>query len=133
MNVPSKIQHFIWRACNNSLPTKLNLSRQIPIPNAICERCGREIEDTVHALWGCQMLKELWWEVEPCRSFLSERFVNFRDLFEGVMLRNSHNIAETVAFIAWSIWFNRNASRVGILTLPITQIHRDALERLQEF
>ena len=79
------------------------------------------------------MLKELWWEVEPCISFLSESFVNFRDLFKGVMLLNSHNLAEIVAFIAWSIWFNRNATRVGSPTLPITQIHRDALERLQEF
>ena len=49
------------------------------------------------------------------------------------MLLDSHNIAEIVAFIAWSIWFNRNALRVGSHTLPITQIHRDALERLQEF
>ena len=133
LNVPSKIQHFIWRACIDSFPTKLNLSKRIPIPNAICERCGSEIEDTVHALWGCQKLKELWWNVEQCRSFLTERFVNFRDLFEGVMLLDSHNIAEIMAFIAWSIWFNRNALRVGSHTLPITQIHREALERLQEF
>ena len=49
------------------------------------------------------------------------------------MLLNSHNLAEIMAFIVWSIWFNRNALRVGNPTLPITQIHRDALERLQEF
>ena len=27
LNVPSKIQHFIWKACIDSLPTKLNLSK----------------------------------------------------------------------------------------------------------
>ena len=120
LNVPSKIHHFIWRACNDSLLTKQNLSKRITIPNAICEWCGNEIEDSVHALWGCRMLKEIWWEVEPCRMFFSERFANFRDLFEGVMFLKSHNLAEKVAFIVWSIWFNRNALRVGSPTLPTT-------------
>ena len=76
------------------------------------------------------MLKEIWWEVEPCRIFLSERFANFRDLFHGIMLLKSYNLAETVAFIAWSIWFKCNAMRVGSPSLPVTQIHRDTLERL---
>nr|POE70100.1 hypothetical protein CFP56_23650 [Quercus suber] len=115
LNVPSKIRHFIWRACNDSLPTKQNLSKRIPTPNALCERCCCEIGDSVHALWGCQMLKEIW------------------DLFHGIMLLKSYNLAETGAFIAWSIWFNRNALRVGSPSLPVTQIHRDALEWLQEF
>ena len=49
------------------------------------------------------------------------------------MLLKSYNLAETVAFIAWSIWFNHNAMRVGSPSLLVTQIHRDTLERLQEF
>ena len=52
--------------------------------------------------------------------FFSERFANFRDLFEGVMFLKSHNLAEKVAFIVWSIWFNHNALRVGSPTLPTT-------------
>lgn len=47
--------------------------------SALCEHCFCEIEDSSHALWGCQGLKEIWWEVEQRRPFLSEQFANFRD------------------------------------------------------
>ena len=40
---------------------------------------------------------------------------------------------ETVAYIAWRIWANRNAARVGNPSLPLSQICKDALERLNEF
>ena len=124
LNVPSKIRHFIWRACADSLPTKANLSKRLSIPNAICELCCSEVEDSAHALWGCQLLKEIWWEIVACRGFLSERFANFRDLFHGILLLKVSNLSETVAYIAWSIWFNRNAARVGRPSLPLLQIHR---------
>ena len=78
-------------------------------------------------------VKEIWWEMEQCRTFLSDRFASFRDLFQGILLHKSPKFAELFAFIAWSIWFNRNAQRVGSSTIPISKIHRDAVERLQEF
>ena len=133
LNVPSKIRHFIWRACADSLPTKANLSKRLSIPNAICELCCSEVEDSAHALWGCQLLKEIWWEIVACRGFLSEQFANFRDFFYGILLLKVSNLPETVAYIAWSIWFNQNAARVGRPSLPLLQIHWDALERLGEF
>ena len=71
LNVPSKIRHFIWRACTDSLPTKMNLIKRVSIPNALCERCGSEVEDSAHALWGCIGLKEIWREIEACLGFLS--------------------------------------------------------------
>ena len=55
LNVPNKVKHFIWRACHESLPTKKNLLIRKVTRNSICERCQSEIEDTVHALWGCQL------------------------------------------------------------------------------
>ena len=101
--------------------------------NGLCERCCCENEDILHALWGCQGVKEIWWEMVQCRTFLSDRFASFRDLFQGILLHKSPKFAELFAFIAWSIWFNRNAQRVGSSTIPISKIHRDAVERLQEF
>ena len=133
LNVPSKILHFIWCACTDSLSTKQNLFKGLSIPNALCERCGSEVEDSAHALWGCQLLKEIWWEIMACRGFLSERFANFRDWFHCILLLKESNLPETMAYIAWCIWFNRNAARVGSPSLPLSQIHRDALERFNEF
>lgn len=67
LNVPSMIRHFVWRACTDSLPTKANLSKRLSIPNAICELCCSEVEDSAHALRGCQLLKEIWWKIVACR------------------------------------------------------------------
>ena len=87
----------------------------------------------MHALWGCQLLKEIWWGVETCRSFLLKKFANFRDFFHEILLLNGNNLAELVTYIAWSICFNRNAMRMGKPSLLITQIHHDAIEQLIEF
>ena len=42
-------------------------------------------------------------------------------------------LAETFAVIAWSIWYNRNARRMGKTCLPTQKIYADAVERLSEF
>ena len=56
-----------------------------------------------------------------------------RDWFNGILLQIETNMPETVAYIAWRIWANRNAARVGNPSLPLSQICNDALERLNEF
>ena len=68
LSIPNKIKHFLWRACHESLPTKKNLLARNVIRNALCEWCNEEVEDIVHALWGYQVLKEVWWEEEILRN-----------------------------------------------------------------
>ena len=50
LNVPKKIQQFMWRATNNSLPTKCNLAKRKILPDPICESCRKSHEDTLYAL-----------------------------------------------------------------------------------
>ena len=68
LGVPNKIKHFIWRACCESLPTKRNLFSRKVTWCATCDRCKEEIEDVIHALWGYQALKEVWWEEPSFRN-----------------------------------------------------------------
>nr|POE69982.1 putative mitochondrial protein [Quercus suber] len=56
-----------------------------------------------------------------------------KDLFMGILNKHDHHLVERFAVIAWSIWYKRNAIRIGSSSLPRTQIHVDALERLNEF
>ena len=81
LNVPNKIRHFIWRASNDSLPTKMNLLKRNITANSHYNRCCCETEDTIHAIWGCPEVKIVWWELVQCRPFLAEKQVCFRDLF----------------------------------------------------
>ena len=77
--------------------------------------------DSIHALWGCQTVKHIWWELECCKNFLSERFVSFRDLFQGILAQKNQHMVELFAYMRWSLWFNRNAKRVGSTSLPIAK------------
>ena len=50
----NKVKHFVWRACNNALPTMDNLLRHHIALFATCNICKIQTEDTLHAIWGCQ-------------------------------------------------------------------------------
>ena len=118
LNVPNKIKHFLWCACCKALPTKKNLFNRKVTRNDFCKCCGREVEDTIHALWECQVCKEIWWEVELCQRNLSSSFTCFRDLLTGIFQSQEPNLAEVFAYVAWVIWTKRNASRLGNFSIP---------------
>ena len=62
LRVPNKVKHFVWRACKNSIPTKVNLEWRSIAVSSTCERCCREDETVVHALWSCRELNSVWLE-----------------------------------------------------------------------
>ncbi|XP_075656584.1 uncharacterized protein LOC142626766 [Castanea sativa] len=99
----------------------------------VCESCGEEAEDTIHALWECQVLKEIWWEMEICRRNLFTRFTCFRDLLTGIFQATEPNQAESFAYVAWGIWTKRNTARMGQTSTPYQKIYAEAMDRLQEF
>ncbi|KAK3229618.1 hypothetical protein Dsin_001499 [Dipteronia sinensis] len=51
--MPLKIKIFIWRACNDWIPTLANLNKRGIEVNRICPVCKQAYESTVHALWTC--------------------------------------------------------------------------------
>ncbi|XP_075662925.1 uncharacterized protein LOC142632390 [Castanea sativa] len=51
----------------------------------------------------------------------------------GILAQKIPRLTKLFAYIAWSIWHNRNAQRVGTTTLPLRNIYSDAVDRLQEF
>ena len=39
LEVPNKVKNLIWRACTNSLPTKVNLARRKITSDSLCDIC----------------------------------------------------------------------------------------------
>ena len=74
-----------------------------------------------------------WLVDEFCRSQISEHFVNFRDLFMGILNAQVLQLASCFAFISWSIWYKRNAAWLDSPSLLYSKIHADIIERLPEF
>ena len=58
--VPNKVRVLGWKACQNILPTKMNLFHRQVTDDLICEECGLEPETVLHVLCQCQKAKEVW-------------------------------------------------------------------------
>lgn len=57
--IPSKIKHFMWKACLDILPTKSNLlKRKVPVLPQ-CEVCGTGEESVLHALKECPWAEQV--------------------------------------------------------------------------
>ena len=59
IRVPNKIQHFVWRAVKDSLPTKQNLKTRHVSVDDICDGCGDHVESILHCLWLCDQAKSV--------------------------------------------------------------------------
>jgi hypothetical protein len=59
LRVPNPLKVFMWRACHNLLPTKLNLFKQKVVDSNFCPCCEREEETIIHALWECPSAQDI--------------------------------------------------------------------------
>jgi hypothetical protein len=59
---PNVVHMFLWKTCQNLLPTKENLHRWGILPNPLCPICGLEIETLGHILWSYAFAQDIWLE-----------------------------------------------------------------------
>lgn len=59
LHVPNTVKHFLWRACNNLLPTMANLLQRKVVTDSKCPCCEREEESVIHALWCCPAAQDV--------------------------------------------------------------------------
>ena len=60
LHIPNKIKVFGWRACQEILPTRLNLVKRRIIHDSVCSNCTRFSESMIHALWDCKVAVDVW-------------------------------------------------------------------------
>ena len=60
LRLPNKIKVFAWRACHEILPTAANLTKRRVINDDKCSICTWETESTIHALWDCAAVQDIW-------------------------------------------------------------------------
>ena len=53
-------KNFIWRACQDILPTRENLMRRKIVEDQLCPICGVEPETPYHIPWACPSAMDLW-------------------------------------------------------------------------
>ena len=71
LEVPNRVRLLLWCAGNDSLPTRVNLTRRKMLTESTCSMCKMEPKGTLHALWKCPLLSMVWQ-------------VSFADLVDGI-------------------------------------------------
>lgn len=104
--IPPRVRLFLWRACQDILPTRLSLFRRHIIDESLCPMCDGADESTMHALLYCPAARAIWLHgaLGPVNHTESS-FLHWWSLF---IEQSSPTVCCQAAVLLWSIWNNRN-------------------------
>ena len=108
LHISNTEKHFLWRACNEILPTRVNLySRRVNI-SPTCPICEKKEETTFHILWQCPSAQDVWGA--SCATFQKSivNGPNFLSIVEEMWTKCNKTEFALFAGIAWQIWLRRN-------------------------
>uniref|UniRef100_A0A2N9G161 Reverse transcriptase domain-containing protein n=1 Tax=Fagus sylvatica TaxID=28930 RepID=A0A2N9G161_FAGSY len=108
--IPAKVKSFLWKACHEALPTKAGLFRRRVIPHPYCDQCHDGTEDTIHALWSCPVLAQVWQSSKEFADLQKNPHHSFISLVRQVMCLTSQFPLESFAMACWLLWNKRNQS-----------------------
>ena len=81
LSLPNKVKNFLWRACRNSMPAKVNLRKRMILTFDICDHYNREPKSILHALWDCTELAQIWEALPEFNFHRSHYFSNISDSY----------------------------------------------------
>jgi hypothetical protein len=108
INVPNASKIFLWRACQNALPTKQNLLRKGVVENDLCPCCQSDVESIIHAVWCCPGAQDVW----GCGPVLCQKcpsiFLNMVDLVSYLLSKLNADMMSLAVVVLHRIWLRRN-------------------------
>jgi hypothetical protein len=125
------VHHFLWKACNDILPTKEKLHERGITTDALCPVCGLETETVSHILWSCESAKDMWSEccrvIQKCSSIE----VGFSSLFEILLEMLNEEEMQLMVGVERQIWLRRNAVVFGGEFLSPGALVKQASDQLE--
>ena len=117
--VPGKVHHVVWRACTNSLSTRLNLAHRRVIMDPLCQVCHQAQEDVTHALWACPYAQDVWAMASLKLQKAATSTADFYSLARLLFWRLDKDDKAEWLSITWALWMARNKYVFeGLLTPP---------------
>lgn len=108
INVPNASKIFLWRACQNLLPTKQNLIRKGVGVDDLCPCYMLEVESMIHVLWSCPGAQDVW----GCGFALIQKspssFSDFPELISYLLSKLNDDLMGLSVVIFHRIWLQRN-------------------------
>jgi hypothetical protein len=131
IEVPRATKSFLWKACNEILPTKGKLSQKHVTSDPLCPICCLETETTGHILWTCASAQDVWAEcprrIQKCHGEATD----FMSIMEQLLSKCSTEEVQLAVLVARQIWHRRNSVVFsGSFKSPkeILQMAKDQLE-----
>jgi ribonuclease HI len=133
LNIPNAAKMFLWRACHNLLPTKMNLVKRGVIKEGSCPIYLRADETVEHALWECPSASDVWSSGPVSLQKSGNQGGVFLTLFGDIRRRCIRSEVELFVITARRVWLRRNdVVHGGAMTHP-AQVMRDAQTALEDF
>uniref|UniRef100_A0A803QJD1 Reverse transcriptase domain-containing protein n=1 Tax=Cannabis sativa TaxID=3483 RepID=A0A803QJD1_CANSA len=105
-DIPPKVQHFLWRALSECLPTKIQLNTKHVNVETSCPFCSLAEETIFHILLGCGFSKACW--NLSCVSTATIRENDFKLWFFSLLDSQPVDVIREAAMVSWKIWAVRN-------------------------
>ena len=106
--VPPKIKTFVWRACNDSLPTRTKLLERKFLHSFSCVLYNEEAETCDHLFLECSFAQAVWLQsplLNDYRCYLKMKFI---DAMNAAIKKLSAPVFDTLCIACWMIWKCRN-------------------------
>jgi hypothetical protein len=133
LKIPRSVQLFLWRVCNDILPTKEKLWKRRIVENPLWSLCGTEVESSIHAVWLCDATKSVWSICQPWIQKCISGDIEFLSLFGNLSARLELEDLELFAMVSQWIWFRRNRYVFDGVFIPPSCLIKGAKEALIEY
>lgn len=109
LNIPGGAKHFIWKACYDILPIRLNLAKRKVSNQVNFPICNLEPVTITHTLWECPATSDvLDEEASPLWKWKAAA-PNFMDLWTAIAAKTSTKTQELCALVCRKLWLRRNS------------------------
>jgi hypothetical protein len=126
LKIPNVVEMFMWKACYNLLPTKMDLFRRGVVIDSLCLICLREDETVNQILWSCPSVQDVWRCGPKKLQKGTDGGSTFFHIFEELLGRCHALDLDLVAVLARKIWFHRNGLVHGAEFIHPQQVLREA-------
>jgi hypothetical protein len=133
LNIPRSTHLFLWKGCNDILPTKEKLYKRKCVSDPFCPQCGCEVETSGHFLWRCLAAGTVWSICTPKLQKGVIRDENFQLIFFSLCNRLDTQEVELMAVVAQKMWHRRNNLVFGGINLQPMYLLKVATDFLAKF
>jgi hypothetical protein len=133
LKIPNVEKNFLWKACHDIVPTRLNLLKRKITEDSDCPICGLEAETTLHILWQCPSAMDVWSEGGrriPKRKAESQSFLH---VVEGIFKEGDSDVIQLLVGVARHLWLRRNALIHEGVFVPPAVLMKQALDAAEDY